>query len=149
MNFFEAPHSQVHFSGRPVVLFIDEFDLLFEAPPAVIDSLLNVLRAAKQQPADTCLHVCPPPHPPRAVPHFLCLTRAHPCLQSVVAIGTFSILELTGRSASPFNVRDALVAPNLSESQVRSLFEQYREASGVSVDERIPTHVHSLTGGHA
>jgi hypothetical protein len=41
-------------------------------------------------------------------------------VQSVVAIGPFSILQLTGRSASPFNVQHAV--PNASFSQ-RELVE--------------------------
>eukprot|EP01128_Nolandella_sp_AFSM9_P007600 TRINITY_DN421_c0_g1_i1.p1 TRINITY_DN421_c0_g1~~TRINITY_DN421_c0_g1_i1.p1 ORF type:complete len:618 (+),score=126.91 TRINITY_DN421_c0_g1_i1:76-1929(+) len=112
------------FSNQPVVLFIDEFDLLYQAPNEVVDSILNVVRGMKQR-------------------------REAYCLQSVVAIGPFSILELTGRSSSPFNVREAVQAPYFTLEEVKELFRIYEEKKGFELDQRIVEDIFTRTAGHA
>eukprot|EP01128_Nolandella_sp_AFSM9_P007604 TRINITY_DN421_c0_g1_i5.p1 TRINITY_DN421_c0_g1~~TRINITY_DN421_c0_g1_i5.p1 ORF type:complete len:618 (+),score=132.83 TRINITY_DN421_c0_g1_i5:76-1929(+) len=112
------------FSNLPVVLFIDEFDKLYRAPDEVADSILDVLRGIKQE-------------------------RAAYCLQSVVAIGPFSILELTGRSSSPFNVREAVQAPYFTLEEVKELFNIYEEKKGFELDQRIVEDIFTRTAGHA
>ena len=43
------PSNSDLFSGKNVVIFLDEFDLLCKAPPAVIDSVLNLFRGIKHK----------------------------------------------------------------------------------------------------
>jgi hypothetical protein len=90
------------FKGKPVVLFIDEFDKLYSAKSEVRDSFLGAFRNIKQKKSKYCLH-------------------------SLVCIGPFSILELTGTSASPFNVRDAVQSPYWTLEEVAALFHQFEE----------------------
>jgi len=45
------------FLGRHVVLFIDEFDLLSQAPQSVIDSVFNLFRGLKHQRGSYLLQV--------------------------------------------------------------------------------------------
>lgn len=107
------------FKGKNVVLFVDEFDLLYQAPQEVLDSFLNTLRGIKQQ-------------------------RAAYCLQSFIGIGPFSILALTGKSSSPFNVRDAVQVLYWTREEVHQLFSQY----STTIDSRIVDDIYERTAGH-
>jgi hypothetical protein len=110
---------------KPVVLFVDEFDQLYgAAPDEVQDSVLNLLRWLRQEKEGTWLH-------------------------SFVALGPFSILELTGKSGSPFNARDAIQSPPFTEEQVEELFEQFSRERGLNLDKRIVRDVYDRTEGHA
>jgi hypothetical protein len=66
----------------------------------------------------------------------------------VVAIGPFSILELTGKSSSPFNVSDAIQAPHFHKKDVMDLFSQFASERQIKLDERIPLDVFSMTSGY-
>jgi hypothetical protein len=110
---------------KPVVLVVDEFDLLYgAAPEQVQDSVLNVLRWLRQEKKGTWLH-------------------------SFVAMGPFSILELTGKSGCPFNSRDAVQSPPFTEAQVEDLFAQFSRERGLTLDRRIVRDVFDRTEGHA
>jgi hypothetical protein len=103
---------------------VDEFDLLYYAKDeSVVDDVLNVLRGIKQTKETSSLH-------------------------SFVGIGPFSILELTGKSASPFNIRHALRSPNFEEKDVVELFAQVKEDYGEIFDDRIPIDIFERTSGH-
>lgn len=77
-------------------------------PQQVLDSFLNTLRGIKQQ-------------------------RAAYCLQSFVGVGPFSILALTGKSSSPFNIRDAVQVRYWTREEVHQLFSQFSN----TIDSRI------------
>jgi hypothetical protein len=110
---------------KPVVLFLDEFDLLYSSAPArVQDSVLRTIRGIREFPAETRL-------------------------RAVVAIGAFGILDLVGKTGSPFNVRDTMQVPSFTEEQVRLLFGEYKEARGVELDDRIVVDIFQQTRGHA
>lgn len=119
---FSPSNRDTFFGGKRVVLFIDEFDLLYSAPP-VCDSVLHALRGLKQSHAKTCLH-------------------------SVVTVGPFSILKLTSRTGSPFNVADSVVSPPFNLEQVQRLFAQLEAARGCKLDADIALDVHERTDGH-
>lgn len=123
--------------SKPVVLFIDEFDLLYYAPTEVIESVLNVLRGIKHTREAYSLHVC------SFFSH--CNTNF---IKSVVAIGTFAILELTSFSASPFNVREAVQVPYFTLDEVKDLFRQFEERRGISLDDRIVEDIFTRTSGY-
>jgi len=113
------------FGERPVVMFIDEFDKLYNvAQEDVTNSVLDTFRSLKNNKRRYCLH-------------------------SVVAIGPFSILELTGKSSSPFNVSDAIQAPHLHKKDVMNLFAQFSSERQIKLDDRIPLDVFARTSGHA
>ena len=96
-KFLHISNKDKIFGNKRVVIFVDEFDLLYYAKDeSVIDDVLNVLRGIKQTKETSSLH-------------------------SFVGIGPFSILQLTGRSASPFNIRHALRSPNYEETDVLEL----------------------------
>lgn len=124
------------FSNQPVVLFIDEFDKLNRAPDEVVDSVLDVLRGMRQRREAYCLQVYP------QIP----FVSSHS--QSVVTIGPFSILQLTGRSSSPFNVRKAVQAPYFTLEEVKDLFSIYEEKKGFELDQRIVEDIFVRTAGY-
>jgi hypothetical protein len=104
-KFLDGSNKEKLFGNKQVVMFVDEFDLLYYAKDeSVIDDVLNVLRGIKQTKETSSLH-------------------------SFVGIGPFSILELTGKSASPFNIRHALRSPNFEEKDVVELFAQVRKTT--------------------
>jgi hypothetical protein len=108
---------------KPVVLFLDEFDLLYSAPVGVRESVLKDFRGIKELVGGTRL-------------------------RAVVAIGAFGILELVAKSGSPFNVSPMQV-PCFTEAQVGALFSEYQKARGVELDDRIIADIFEQTRGHA
>jgi len=65
----------------------------------------------------------------------------------VVAVGTFSILELTRRSSSPFNVREAVQVPFLKEQDFLKVFDEFNAARGNAFNDRIPLDLFGSTKG--
>jgi hypothetical protein len=123
-KFLDLSNKDKIFGNKKVLIFVDEFDLLYQSGnQKVIDNLLNVLRAIKQTKSTSSLH-------------------------SFVGVGPFSILKLTGMSASPFNIRFALPTPSFSEIQVIELFDQVKEDYGKIFDDRIPIDIFERTSGH-
>ncbi len=107
------------FKGKNIVLFVDEYDLLYQAPQEVLDSFLNTLRGIKQQ-------------------------KAAYCLQSFIGIGPFSILALSAKTSSPFNVQTAVQVLYWTREEVHQLFSQYSTA----IDSRIVDDIYERTAGH-
>jgi hypothetical protein len=123
-KFLDLSNKDKIFGNKKVLIFVDEFDLLYHSEnKAVIDSFLNVLRGIKQTKTTSSLH-------------------------SFVGIGPFSILKLTGMSASPFNILCALRSPHYTETQVIELFDQVKEDYGNIFDDRVPIDVFERTSGH-
>lgn len=118
-SMFKASNKETLFGGKNVVLFVDEFDRLYQAPQQVIDSMLDTLRGLKQE-------------------------RVAYCLQSFVGIGPFSILALTGKSSSPFNVRDTVQVRYWTREEVHQLFSQY----STTIDRKIVDDIYERTAGH-
>lgn len=76
-------------------------------------------------------------------------TRIYLCwLQAVVVVGPFSILKITSKNASPFNVEHGILSPNFSLSQVEDLFQQYETARKLKVDQRIVHDIFNRTDGY-
>jgi hypothetical protein len=124
VDMFTLENQKLIFKGRPVVLFIDEFDKLYTAKTEVIDSVLGALRGMKQHRSNYCLH-------------------------SMVGIGPFSILQLSSRSSSPFNVRHAVQSPYWTHEEVTCLFREFEDECGLKLDARIIDDVFTRTGGHS
>jgi hypothetical protein len=117
INMFHESHGNKYFLKR-VVLFVDEFDSLYQAQ-AIVDSFLDTLQAIKQERHQFKLH-------------------------SFVGVGPFSILELTSKSSSPFNVRDAIQTTFWNRDEICKLVTQYSTA----IDPRIIDDIFERTSGH-
>jgi len=110
---------------KPVVIFIDEFDeIYFKSDETTQDSLLGALRGIKQD-------------------------QSNFCVRSFVGIGSFSVLNLLGGTGSPFSVREAILCPNLSEEQVRTLFKEYADTRRIVIDPNVISDIYYRTSGHA
>lgn len=70
-------------------------------------------------------------------------------IQSVVAVGPFSILFMNGASGSPFNVREAIPVHMLQKDEVVRLLDEFARAKNVALEEGVAADVHRLTSGHA
>jgi len=124
VELLKLSHKEKLFQNKKVVIFIDEFDLLYYSKDEfIIDDVLNVLRGIKH-------------------------TKDKSSLHSFVAIGPFSILNLTGKSASPFNIKHAINSPNFNQDEVILLSKQIKEDYGDIIDERIPIDIFERTSGH-
>jgi hypothetical protein len=123
-NFLHISNKEKLFGNKQVVLFLDDFDVLYHENTtentSVMEDVQNVLNQAKES---SCLH-------------------------SLVGIGSFSFLALPGMSASPFNHQHAVRSPNFDEKDVLELFAQVKEDYGEMMDDRIPMDVFQRTGGH-
>lgn len=121
-DIFKESNRDTLFDGKDVVLFIDEFDLIEQLSD--FDDILHTLRGLKQD-------------------------RPSKCLQAVVAIGPFSILQLdTERRGSPFNVADAVAVQLFDEAEVIDLFKQLSTARGTDIDTAVARDVFMRTNGH-
>lgn len=110
---------------KPVILVIDEFDVVYtKGDDATQGSLLGALRKMKQD-------------------------KKQFSVQSFFGIGTFSILNLTGGTGSPFSVRDAVQCPNLSEEQTKILFKEYADDREKLIDSDVISDIFYRTDGHA
>jgi hypothetical protein len=109
---------------KPLVLVIDEFDVLYSAENKnICESFLGTLRSIKTTPDDYNL-------------------------QAVIALGPFSILEVSSCSRSPFNVVDSLPASMISLDDVKKLHQQFQKERSFEVDEEIALDVFARTNGH-
>ncbi|PKC55716.1 hypothetical protein RhiirA1_502660 [Rhizophagus irregularis] len=109
-----------------VVLFIDEFDKLYEADQAVVTSCLETFRGIKN-------------------------SKYNYAIQSIVAIGTFSILHLKSErtSTSPFNVNEPYQNPNFTFDQVKTLYKAFGDEYNFTIDPEIIKDIYTRTSGHA
>ena len=105
--------------GRPVILFIDEFDSL---PSGVIDRLVTLFRD-------------------------LYLKRDSYLLHGLALIGVRAVLGVESDRGSPFNIQRALHIPNFTKEEVEDLFNQYQEESGQKIHPKVVDQVYEVTRG--
>lgn len=106
--------------NKDVVLFFDEFDVLLGSP--FIDEFLGTLRTIKQG-KDTGIF-------------------------SVVIIGPLNVLNAANRNYSPFNVSVSESAPYFDSSECKSLFQEFSENAGITLESGIVEDIFSRTSGH-
>lgn len=70
-------------------------------------------------------------------------------IQSIFAVGPFNILSMESKAVSPFNVREDLRVPFLTEQQVVKLLAQFATARELLLEDGIAADVYRLTKGHA
>jgi hypothetical protein len=111
---------------RPVILFLDSFDLLHsQAPSEVLTSVLGTFRRNRELGKNT---------------HLRC----------VIGVGTSGLSQLTGGEiGSPFNVHSTVLAPCFTQEQVCGLFRDYTLDRNVKLDNRIAPDIFLQTRGHA
>ncbi len=120
VRLFSSSNVQKFFRGKKVVLFIDEYDRLYEVPRKERDEFIRALCGYKHSADTRCLH-------------------------SVVAIGPSSILKLGVETASPFNVAESVKIQYWTRDQVGTLLRQ----NNADVIDDIITDIHQRTAGHA
>ena len=116
------------YDWKYVVIFVDEFDRLYDAIDEVRDSFLNCMRTIK---------------------HAVAAENLYPIL-SVIAVGTFGILELDSSENydSPFNIRNPLQNPNLSREQVNRLFAEFESDQNIKIAPKVVEDIYFQTNGY-
>ncbi|CAG8809104.1 7945_t:CDS:2, partial [Gigaspora rosea] len=124
-NDFDLMFQKSKWENR-VVIFIDEFDMLYHATEDVRSSCLNTLRGIKG-------------------------TKENYAIWSVVAIGPFSILYLNSNNftTSPFNVNEPFKNPNFTSEQVQFLYKEFADEYKLTIDQEIIEDIYMQTNGHA
>ncbi|KYR00542.1 hypothetical protein DLAC_02555 [Tieghemostelium lacteum] len=122
---FDKPNelSQQIFKNRDVILFIDEFDRLLDAPPEVKSNILGIFRNWKQN-------------------------STNKFIKSVVAIGPFDILNIDSDKYSPFNVVDQVSTQDFTQQDVTEFFGIFQRIKSVTVDSQVVDSIFTLTNGH-
>ncbi|OQX05231.1 MAG: hypothetical protein BWK80_52485, partial [Desulfobacteraceae bacterium IS3] len=105
--------------GKPVILFIDEFDSL---PPKVIDRLVTLFRD-------------------------IYLKREHYLLHGLALIGVRAVLGVESLRGSPFNIQRSLHVPNLTSEEVGDMFQQYQDESGQKIEPEVVKSLYDSTRG--
>ncbi|CAG8579474.1 12231_t:CDS:2, partial [Cetraspora pellucida] len=124
-NDFDLVFQKSKWENR-VVLFIDEFDMLYHATEDVLSLCLNTLRSIKG-------------------------TKENYAIWSVVAIGPFSILYLNSNNftTSPFNVNEPFKNPNFTLKQVQFLYKEFEDKYNLTIDQEVIEDIYTQTNGHA
>ncbi|CAG8678044.1 3304_t:CDS:10, partial [Gigaspora margarita] len=125
-NFWHTLGSHLYLDENRVVLFIDEFDMLYHATEDVLSSCLNTLHGIKG-------------------------TKENYAIWSVVAIGPFSILYLNSNNftTSPFNVNEPFKNPNFTLEQVQFLYKEFEDEYNLTIDQEVIEDIYTQTNGHA
>lgn len=109
---------------KRVVLFVDEYDVLYEADDDVRASFLGAIRGIKN-------------------------AKDNYSLWSSVAVGPFSILHLSSnKSMSPFNVKDPFQNPNFTKEQVQLLYRNFAHDYDFIIDPAIVEDIYTRTNGY-
>jgi hypothetical protein len=104
---------------RPVVLFIDEFDVL---PKAVINRLMSLFRD-------------------------IFLKRESYLLHGMAVVGVKALQSADSQAGDPFNIQRSLHVPNLSKNEVREMFEQYQDQSAQKIEPAVTDAIFEVTRG--
>jgi len=108
-----------HLPIKPVVLIIDEFEGI---PNNVLSEVMHTFRRIYHQKDSYLLH-------------------------SLILVGVSTVAELVVSSASPFNITEELQLPYFTESEVRSLIEQYVTESRQTFEEPVINRIYENTNG--
>ncbi len=103
---------------KPLILIMDEFDALTEDAISSIASVFRNIYNARQEDPN-----------PSAEKAYL--------LHSVALIGVRSVLGIENVKGSPFNVQRSLHIPNLTDEEVRTMFQWYERESGQKVEQAV------------
>jgi hypothetical protein len=108
---------------KKVVLLIDEFGVLNDAPDNILKECLGALRTFKHNRRKYAVH-------------------------SLIAAGTYSILDFsTSSSVSPFNVADVVESPYFTLTDVENLFHDFAKNIGFTIDDDIAGDIWAQSNG--
>ncbi|QTA87566.1 AAA-like domain-containing protein [Desulfonema magnum] len=113
---------------KPLILILDEFDALTEEAISGLAGVFRNIHNMRQKDPN-----------PSAKKEYL--------LHSVALIGVRSVLGIENVKGSPFNVQRSLHIPNLTDEEVRSMFEWYERESGQKVEQAVPERLFYETRG--
>jgi hypothetical protein len=110
---------------RPVVFLIDELSRLYSAPSGIRNTFLETLRDIRNN-------------------------RDEYVIRSVIATGTFSILNLstTDTSLSPFNVSNAIQSPYFTIQETRKLFDMFMQDNNIVIEDAVIEDVWAKSNGY-
>ncbi|RPB01778.1 hypothetical protein L873DRAFT_1842228 [Choiromyces venosus 120613-1] len=110
---------------KKIVIFVDEFDKLYNAPDKTRDQCLQIFRSITNN-------------------NFLY------AIHSIVICGTFSIRHLSSTSmrTAPFNIGELLKNPYFTSQQVHHLFKEYAWDMQIAIDPDIVDDIFSRSNGH-
>ncbi|RHZ75162.1 hypothetical protein Glove_217g51 [Diversispora epigaea] len=110
---------------KKFILFLDEFDKLYDATDEVRNNCLEIFRGLKN-------------------------TADGSAIVSIVATGTFSIRFLNSSNSrlSPFNVADSLNNPYFSEEEVKLLFDEFATDRNIKIDSEVVKDIYVQSNGH-
>lgn len=86
--------------------------------------------------------------------NFLCILRAtrnsieNFVIQTIVVIGTYSILYTNSQKTSPFNIKVLVRNPNFTLGQVRALFKDFGEDNKMDFEQQIIEDIFIQTNGY-
>jgi hypothetical protein len=109
---------------KKIVIFIDDFDGLYNATDEVRDDCLNIFRCIKDSIYDFA--IC-----------------------SIVAIGNFNIqyLKTSKMRISPFSIRESYNNPNFNKQQIQALFNEFTQEKSITIDKEIIDDIYLQTNG--
>ena len=110
---------------KKVVLFIDEYDVMYTANDDTISSFLKVVRGIKAR-------------------------KEEYAIWSINVVGPFSILHLSSKevTTSPFNVKEPFQNPNFTQKQVQILFKEYENEERIIIDQEVIKDIYMRTNGY-
>ncbi|RUS22702.1 hypothetical protein BC937DRAFT_87684 [Endogone sp. FLAS-F59071] len=110
---------------QKIVIFIDEFDKLFDASDKIRDECLQTFREIRN---NNHLYA----------------------IRSIVTCGTFSIQHLNSVKAhiAPFNVAQSFGNPYFSAQQTQRLFDEFAQNEKTTIDHDVVDAIHLGTNGH-
>ncbi|RIA95673.1 P-loop containing nucleoside triphosphate hydrolase protein [Glomus cerebriforme] len=119
-NDFILKFQKEQWNDNHVVLFIDEFDILFEAYDYIKSSFLGTIRAIKN-------------------------SRKNYALLSLVIIGSFNILHLDSNRIITSSFRN----PNFTLEQVQTIYKEFENDTKITIDPEVIKDIYIRTNGHA
>ncbi|KAF9433089.1 hypothetical protein BGZ76_009907 [Entomortierella beljakovae] len=125
LDVFSCIASTTWDKNEKIVLFIDEFDLLFNLSLNVRNECLQVFREIRQ---NNHLYT----------------------IDSIVVFGTFSLLGLnsTDQRVSSFNINETIKNPYFTREQTQDLFDNYATDEDITIEESIIQNIFSQSNGH-
>lgn len=118
-DFYELFSKDGGLWDRPLILLIDEVDTI---PSALIDLIAAQFRE-------------------------LYLRRETNWLHGLALIGVRAVLGIESQRGSPFNIQRSLHVPNLTQTEVQSLYQQYQNESGQRILPEVVEEVYTTTNG--
>ncbi|CAG8769663.1 2587_t:CDS:2, partial [Cetraspora pellucida] len=108
------------------VILLDEFDMLYSATEDVRTSCLTTFHGIKA-------------------------SKQNYAIRSVIAIRTFSILQLNSNNltTSLFNVNEPFRNPNFTLEQVQFLYKEFSDEYELTIDQEVIENIYVRTNGHA